>query len=143
MPSLPPPAPFAARFSVWPDIRAALGAACNDYDIGGDVRLRIELALEELFANSIHHGYGAESDRPVWIAMRGAADGIEIDYQDAAPAFDPLGDTAPAPAGPLAEQACGGLGCLLVRQMASACRYRREGERNRVTLFFGQATTPA
>ena len=143
MVALPSYSPFPARFSALDDIRAVIAAACNANGIGRKVQLRAELAIEELFANTVHYGYGAETDRPVWIAAHGSADGIEIEYQDEAPAFDPF-DTAPALAENLATQrAVGGFGCLLVRNLASRYGYRRDHGRNRITLFLGRDEAPA
>ncbi len=96
----------------------------------------MELAIEELFTNTIHYGYGTESDRLVWIAARGNADGIEIEYQDEAPAFDPFGVSPTAAEHLVEQQAVGGFGCLLVQNLASRYRYQRVHDRNRITLYF-------
>lgn len=135
MPATVPHSPFPARFSALDGIRALIAAACNENGIGRNVQLRAELAVEELLANTVHYGYGAETDQPVWVAAHGTAAGIEIEYQDEAPAFDPF-DNAPAPAEDLiAQGGVGGFGCLLVRNLASRCGYRRDHGRNRITLF--------
>lgn len=141
MPSHLSQSPFPARFAALPAIHAAIGAVCRDLGIGAAVRLRVELALEELFANTVHHGYGAECERPVWIAARGVAGGIQIEYEDAAAAFDPFSAPPDADA-PLERQDVGGLGCLLVRNVASGWNYQRVGGRNRTTLLFAAADDP-
>lgn len=142
MPSDLSQTPFPARFAALPAMHAAIAAACADLGIGAAVRLRVELALEELFANTVHHGYGAECERPVWLAARGAAGGIQIEYEDAAAAFDPF--SAPLPAADAAPERrdVGGLGCHLVRKLASRWSYQRAGGRNRTTLFFAAEDLP-
>lgn len=141
-PAAPQP-PFPARFSALAAIRAVLAAACDAGDLGDKVRLRAELAVEELLANTIHHGYGGESDHPVWVAAQVGTDGLEIDYQDAAPAFDPFAAPAPAAGDTPEAVALGGLGRLLVRNLAGRCGYRRLHDRNRITLVFPRDATAA
>ena len=51
---------------------------------------RIELALEELFTNTVRHGYCRECDSPVWLEAIASPGELRLVYQDAAPAFDPL-----------------------------------------------------
>lgn len=99
--------------------------------------LRASLAVEELFSNSIHHGYGGESDQPVWLAVECLSTGLRILYADAAPPFDPLaGDPAGVAGNDPATQRVGGLGRVMIRDMAQASRYRYADGRNEVTLDY-------
>lgn len=98
--------------------------------------LRVVLVLEELFTNTVTHGYPAGADGPIWLALVSHGGAVEVTYEDAAPAFDPL-TAAPAPpdfSRGLADQLPGGLGLALVRGLTTAARYARVGNRNRITL---------
>ena len=132
---------FRGRLPSFAEVRAlteAFGAA-----VGADhnATLRVVLVLEELFTNTVTHGYPAGSEGPVWVALTSQGGPIEVTYEDAAPAFDPLTD---APAPPLAaeERAPGGLGLALVRGLSASARYARIGDRNRVTLTVSTGSAP-
>jgi anti-sigma regulatory factor (Ser/Thr protein kinase) len=111
--------------------------------VGADhsVTLRVVLVLEELFTNTVTHGYSDSGEGPVWVTLAAGASVIEITYEDAGPAFDPLTE---APALPLSAegQAPGGLGLALVRGLSASAAYARIGDRNRVTLTVSIETSP-
>lgn len=130
-----------ARFSALPQLLAPLAPAAQAVASPALTRtlLRAQLAVEELFANSIHHGYGQESDQPVWLSVALQGDKLKLVYADQAAAFDPLSAIEPPddnPATPLDGRKVGGLGRLLVRELAGHCAYRRDGERNVTLLEF-------
>ena len=97
--------------------------------------LRVELAIEELFTNTVRHGYGADSDALVWLRLLIAPGSLYLVFQDAAPAYDPL-QHVPQLAAPEGAQPVGGLGIHLVRELAAEIAYRRTEDRNILTLTF-------
>ena len=101
--------------------------------------MRVVLVLEELFTNTVTHGYPTGGEGPVWVSLDLAGDAIEITYEDAAPAFDPIGG-APAVPRPDEEQTPGGVGLALVRGLSASARYARDGDRNRVILTVATGT---
>lgn len=130
-----------ARFSALGQLLAPLAPAAQPVASPELSRtlLRAQLAVEELFANSIHHGYGQESDQPVWLSVSLQGASLQLVYADQAAAFDPFaGIQTPNddPAAPLDGRKVGGLGRLLVRELAGHCAYRRDGGRNVTTLEF-------
>ena len=130
-----------ARFAALPRLLAPLAPAAQAVASPELTRalLRAQLAVEELFANSIHHGYGEESDQPVWLSVALQADTLYLVYADQAAAFDPFAAIETPdddPAAPLDGRRVGGLGRLLVRELAGQCAYGREGERNVTRLEF-------
>lgn len=133
---------FRGRLPSFAEVRAlaeAFGAA-----VGADhsATLRVVLVLEELFTNTVTHGYSAGGEGPVWVTLAAGGSVIEITYEDAGPAFDPL---TGAPAPPLAPRgdAPGGLGLALVRGLSASATYARVGDRNRVTLTVSIGSSPA
>ena len=130
-----------ARFAALPQLLAPLAPAAQGVESPGLTRtlLRAQLAVEELFANSIHHGYGEESDQPVWLSVALQGDTLQVVYIDQAAAFDPFAAIERPdddPATPVDGRKLGGLGRLLVRELAGHCAYQREGERNVIRLEF-------
>ena len=59
--------------------------------------LRLQLVIEELFTNTIMHGYGKECDEPIEIALRAAPGQVTVQYEDAAGPYDPARTLAASP----------------------------------------------
>jgi serine/threonine-protein kinase RsbW len=93
---------------------------------------RMQLAAEELFVNSIHHGYGGECDSGIELALDIDAERATLTFIDHAPPFN-LNDAAPLSA---STERIGGVGLNLVRAMTTAIRYRRETHSNVTMLDF-------
>ncbi len=130
---------FTARLSTLPDLLAYLREACERAGIGPAAMLRVELVLEELFTNTVRHGYRGDSDASVWLSTTTAPGLLFVTYQDAAPPHDPLAHVARLPDA-LAERTVGGLGIRLARELSRSIAYCREGDRNVLTLTFQNAS---
>jgi serine/threonine-protein kinase RsbW len=97
--------------------------------------LRLGLVLEELFTNTVEHGYGGDSEAPVQVTCDVQRGRVAVTYEDAAPGFNPLAILQPPDEGPAAgERVPGKLGLVLVARMASDLDYARAEGRNRVSL---------
>ena len=110
---------------------------CARHGIARDDALRLTLIVEELFTNSVVHGYGAECDAPIDVELAAGAGEIALVYEDAAPPFDPLSQPQLHPpdlAAPVETRRVGGLGVYLVTQLVTSARYTRDGGRNRLRL---------
>jgi anti-sigma regulatory factor (Ser/Thr protein kinase) len=124
---------FCARMSALPEILGCVREACRDAGIVAPAALRVELVIEELFTNTVRHGYQGECDHPVWLHALPAPGTLCLTYQDAARAFDPLALEFHAQTPP---RCIGGQGIALIRSLASSIAYRRADERNILTLLF-------
>jgi anti-sigma regulatory factor (Ser/Thr protein kinase) len=110
--------------------------ACAAGNVAPDTRSRLEIALEELFSNTMKYGYGGESQRPIRVRLR-CRPPVELVYEDEAPPFDPIGWLDEAQRGaPAAEQVVGRKGVALVLGIACSVRYERLPGGNRLTLRF-------
>lgn len=128
---------FAARLSALPAAAGFVDAFCVRNGIGRADALRLTLVVEELFTNSIAHGYGAECDAPIEMALAATAGEIALVYEDAAREYDPLSRYAEAPDhlhATVEARPTGGLGIHLVRELVASARYAREEGRNRLWL---------
>jgi serine/threonine-protein kinase RsbW len=124
---------FRARLAETSDVSAFVVSAVA----GMDERLvmRLRLAVEELFVNTVTHGHGGDSDASVDVTVRVDDDRVVLVYEDAAPPFDPFARVErPDAAATVEARDIGRLGLFLVTQVAAQCRYERIGERNRVTV---------
>jgi serine/threonine-protein kinase RsbW len=126
--------PFCARRAEFDAVRNFVESACRSLPHAD--RQRLVLIVEELFSNSIEHGYGGDSDRPVWLTLTPAAEGCGLVYEDAAPAHDPFaGVPDPALEKSAESRPVGGLGVFLIGQYCSLKRHERRGEHNVIELF--------
>ena len=124
---------FTARQAEFDAIRAFIEAACAS--IEDDERQRAVLLVEELFANSVFHGYGGDSDEPVWLTVDVDADGCRLVYEDCAPAYNPFEVEEPdLDAAAPEDRPIGGLGIVFLNELSSARSYSRRGDRNVIEM---------
>ena len=110
---------------------------CRACGVSGDDSLRLSLVVEELFTNTVTHGYGGESEAPVRIGLRADPAEIELSFEDEAPPFDPLAHlagSAAAVGGAGPDRPVGRLGIALVVGMALRIDYARDGGCNRIRV---------
>lgn len=126
---------FPARMSELPDVAAFATRACDAAGFGRDACHRLVLLVEELFANTVAHGHGQDSDAPVRIAFDVEPGRVRLLYEDTGPAHDPFVSVAPPyDAADVDERPVGGLGVVLIAAMASDVEYRRADGKNRIAL---------
>lgn len=134
---------FAARLAALSEAATFAQDFCQREHIGHPVALRLTLVVEELFTNTVRHGYGGDSDAPIAIALSAAGDEVTLYFEDAAPRFDPLPYMHSPPAdldAPSQARGVGGLGLHLVAQMSTHIRHAyADGNRLWLTLPAVQA----
>lgn len=126
---------FPARMSALPGVLAYARSALAGTPFEPHGANRVELVLEELFTNTVMHGYGGDSDRSVWLRFDCEPTALAIEYIDEAPPYDPLQHRADLEFEREARPA-GGLGILLARRLADRVDYRYADGRNVLTLRF-------
>ena len=124
---------FTARQAEFDAIRAFIEAACAS--IEDDERQRAVLLVEELFANSVFHGYGGDSDEPVWLTVDVDAGACRLIYEDSAPAYNPFAIEEPdLDAAAPEDRPIGGLGIVFLNELSSDRSYARRGDRNVIEM---------
>lgn len=119
-----------ARYAELPVLMAFLARQAEQTGSSAADILRFQLVLEELFSNTIDHGYGGECDQLICISVQPRPDGLTLVYRDQAPAFDPTVTSSSAQA----EGFVGGLGIKLVLGLTQGIRYYRVADGNRIEL---------
>lgn len=101
---------------------------------GDDVTEPVVLALDEVCANLVMHGYGEAAGGHVAIAIHVTPSEVRIVVEDRARAFHP--DAAPPPdmSTEWRERQVGGLGWFLVRELMDEYTYESLDTGNRLTL---------
>ncbi len=139
---------FRARLSALPETAAFVASFCKLHAIGRTHVLRLTLIVEELFTNTVEHGYGEECDAPIHIALSADRGAVGLLFEDAAPRYDPLSPLAGLAANldaAVDSRPIGKLGIHLIRQLTDGARYAHEGGRNRLWLQLrcGSGADPA
>lgn len=126
---------FPARMSALSTLLAYARHCLADTPYAQHPAGRIELVLEELFTNTVTHGYGGECDRPIWVGFDVQPSQLAISYSDESPPYDPLQHDVDLDFD-RAARPTGGLGILLARRFADRMEYRYASGRNVLTLLF-------
>jgi len=128
----------AAHWLIRPEISAAgvrqtqhwLHAILASREVALDRTGEVELIAEELLTNTIRAGgsQGRDLDLSVECALTPAE--IVLTVRDDGPRFNPLEQRDPDLEADIADRSVGGLGVLIVKQLADACRYSHVDGRN-------------
>jgi len=129
---------FAARLPMLHDALAFVDGFAAARRLSERDLLRLQLVIEELFTNTIMHGYGRECDQPIEIALDAAPGQVTVVYEDAADTYDPARTLAASRAqvtGPLEQRPVGHLGVHLVAAIVDDMRHARVGGRNQLQIL--------
>lgn len=94
----------------------------------------LELILEEVLVNIIRYAYQASAGEIEIACAPAGEDGLRISVMDTGVPFNPLEKSDPDLDAAIEDRPIGGLGIYLVRQLANEVLYRRDGEKNVLTL---------
>lgn len=104
------------------------------HEIPSRVLYAVNLALDEVVTNVIRHGYEDPKDKEVVVEVTACEGTVATVVSDSGQPFNPLDVPPPDIEAPLAERELGGLGIHLVRNLMDRAEYRRENEKNVLTL---------
>ncbi len=99
-----------------------------------DVTFRLTLALDEIVSNVIRHGLDAGSHQTISVTIDLADGNVTATVVDEGRPFDPHDAPQPNLDAPIEERTAGGLGIHLVKATMDEVAYRRDGNRNVVTM---------
>ena len=126
---------FPARLKAFDDIKALIDKFGLMAELGPEDRHKVTLIVEELFTNTVNHGYGGDSDATVFITFEHDCGEIQLGYEDSAPPFDPLAAWQRTDIdSTINERRVGGLGILIAIGLTEKVDYSYVGGRNRIML---------
>ena len=107
----------------------------NEEGWGPEVSYAVLLALEEVATNVVRHGGREEGSGEIEIEVVSTDAEARVEVRDRGRPFDPFLD-APEPdtEAALEDRQIGGLGVHFVRVLMDEASYRREDDRNHVTM---------
>jgi serine/threonine-protein kinase RsbW len=128
------------------EVLAFVDRVCTRAGVDQDTLFDVHLAVEEVVANVIEHGYAGVPAGPVTVRVRREAQQLVITVEDLAPPFDPMSVKPPDITAPLEERQVGGLGWHLVNKVMDGVRHEPltthgSTRGNRVTLVKRLSTT--
>ena len=118
-----------------PSVTAFIDGQLEALDCSVKAQMQIDVAIDELFSNIARYAYPDGSGK--------ATVGFEFDEEkrmcsvlfiDEGVPFDPLAQQAPDTSLPLMDRPVGGLGIFLVKKTMDGIEYRRENNRNILTI---------
>ena len=110
-------------------------AFCADAGADSASAFALNLCLEEVFANCATYGCGLDPKQKIEISLSARGGEIFAELSDSARAFDPL-TQAPSPdlSADAESRPVGGLGIFLVKKHMDEVSYRREGDKNVLSM---------
>jgi anti-sigma regulatory factor (Ser/Thr protein kinase) len=104
------------------------------HDLAATVRQAADLALEEHLTNVIRYGYEGAQLQPIVVRFELERGYFAIEVADEGKPYDPLKRPDVDTSIPLEDKPVGGLGIYLIRKFMDEVKYRREGNKNILTM---------
>ena len=127
---------FRARLAFLSETASFIDEFCARNRLANRDALRLTLIVEELFTNTVIHGYQGDCDAAIRVALSVEPGAVTLLYEDAAPRYDPLSRLTAGidKDATIGSRSVGGLGILLITQIAENARYEHEDGWNRLWL---------
>lgn len=117
-----------------PLLAAFVDAVAEERQLPADLAMNLNLALEEAVANVMLYAYPEGTAGTVEIAASTQDKKLIFTVTDSGKPFDPTAAPDINPDAGLEERGIGGLGIHLVRSIMDSVTYRREGDKNILTM---------
>lgn len=127
---------FPNSLSIVEKLPAFIGNLASLLNLGKETCGRINLILEETLVNVVSYAYphGVTGEIEVTTRYGENTGGLTFEISDRGVAFDPTAAPDPDIDAPADERPIGGLGIHMVRTLADRVEYRRDGNRNILTI---------
>jgi anti-sigma regulatory factor (Ser/Thr protein kinase) len=116
------------------EVNAAFAAFAEAHALSPDVRRSLNVALDEMLANTLSHGRTGLDPCSVTVEVVLDHENVTVILTDDGAPFDPFGRDAPDTTLSVDERPIGGLGIHLVGQLVDHFSYQRREGHNVVVL---------
>ena len=96
------------------------------------VQNQIKIAVDEIFSNIANYAYHPKVGGAAVRVIVG--DDISVEFEDSGIAYDPLSADSPDITLSAEEREIGGLGLFMVKNIMDSVEYRRDGDKNILTI---------
>ena len=104
------------------------------HELPGRTLYSVNLALDEVVTNIVLHGFDDAAGQEFEARLVVKEGLIVAEVEDGGRAFNPVDAPTPDLPAPLDERAIGGLGIHLVKSLMDRVEYRRDGQKNVLTV---------
>ena len=128
---------FPARLRAFEQVRALIEEFGATAELGREDRHKLTLIVEELFTNTVTHGFRGDSDSPVQFTLEQTEAGVRLTYEDSAPRHDPIASGLRTDIDATINlRQVGGLGVAIALGLTHDAEYSFVDGRNRVTMTY-------
>ena len=118
------------------NLLAFVEQACHRYQVSGQTRMDLQLAVEEACVNIIEHGYAGLQPGMIEITFERKDNQVFIAITDFGRAFDPTTYPPPDRSSEWDQRPVGGLGVFLLTKLMDEVRYTSDPQQgNRLELI--------
>ena len=118
---------------------AAIEVFGREHSIAADDISAVNLALDEVLANIISHAYSDATRHSIAVRLTVDPHTLHVVVEDDGRPFNPLTWPQPDLDMPIEQRPVGGLGLHIARSVVDAIEYRREGQKNVLSLLKSRA----
>ena len=123
-----------AQLETLPEVLAFIDGILEEIECSMKAQMQIDVVAEELYVNVAHYAY-APGTGPLTIQAEAGADReLTITFIDEGVPYDPLARPDPDITLSIEERPVGGLGIFMVKNTMDDMTYRREDDRNVLTI---------
>ncbi|MGN0222054.1 MAG: ATP-binding protein [Prevotella sp.] len=115
-------------------LTAFIQAYCESCQLSSEVVFNLQLALEECVTNVIMYAYPAGEQHSILVSAELQEPHLVFTIEDTGLPFDPTKVSQADTTQPAEVRPIGGLGIFLARQLVDTMTYRRETDKNILTL---------
>ena len=112
-----------------------LHGICNEWKLDKTLTNKLDMCAEEIFANVAFYAYPEEKG-DIEVQLENTGNKIILEFKDSGTAYNPLERPDPDITLPPEERPLGGLGIFMIKEMADEISYKREDDKNILTLIF-------
>ena len=116
------------------EVNAAFADFAEAHALPAEVRRSVNVALDELLANTLSHGQTGRDPCSVTVEVELDQDRVTVILTDDGTPFDPFGQDVPDTTLSVEDRPIGGLGLHLVGQLMDHVSYQRREGHNVVVL---------
>lgn len=110
--------------------------ACEEWNIGSELSNKLDMCGEEVFANIAFYAYPEGVNGVLEAQLELSNGNIIFELKDDGIEYNPLEKPDPDINLPPEERPIGGLGIFMMKKMADDISYKRENDRNILTMIF-------
>jgi serine/threonine-protein kinase RsbW len=104
------------------------------HEVPGRTLYAVNLALDELVTNIVLHGFDDPAGQEFEVRLTAKDGAITAEVEDGGRPFNPVDVPSPDLTAPLEKRTLGGLGIHLVKSLADHVEYRRNKDKNVLTI---------